>query len=1158
MTKRPFCPHDVNDVIQEAPSASWNSFKDRAQSLRILNRTLSNKGPPMSPSRLARRSLARTTLLLFTAGALGASSLIATSGSASADPAPVAYLADPASAVDPIIGTSGAVDDFPGADVPFGMVQWSPDTPSRPSGGGYEYKDKTVTGFSLTHISGPGCGAAGDIPILPTSGAISGAPSNATLPLDHSAEHAGAGTYSLAAGGITTKLTATARSGMAQFGFPAGADSNLLFKLSGSANGTSSTHFQIVSSTEVAGWVTSGHFCGADDEYNVYFDMTFDAPFTSNGTWKNNTSLQRGARSLNLTQTTKAAATGAQKSPTVQPKSSIGIAQPRPQVHATARASKSAAAKAAAAQPPVSGAAGAYLTFDTSQNATLQAKVGLSYVSTANAKANRVAENPGWDFDQVSTAAHASWNQLLSKIEIGGGTADEQKVFETALYHSLLHPNVYSDANGQYLGFDGQVHTTDGGHVEYANYSGWDIYRSQVQLAAMVAPTQTSDSIRSMLDQYDQTGQLPKWELNNGESYVMVGDPADPIIADAYAFGARDFDTAHALEAMQLEANQPNNIRPGLDYYQNLGYLPLDGSYDCCNFYGQVSTQQEYNTADYAISSFARALGDTDTAATFAKQANNWQNVFNPGTGYLEARYADGRFVSGFTPSTSTGFVEGTSAQYTPMEPFDIAGLAAADGGNANWISKLDALTAKIKNPGPLNADFGNEPSIEIPWEYDYVGAPDKTQGLVRQIQQQIFTTAPAGIAGNDDLGEMSSWYVFSALGFYPETPGTSHLALGSAVFPAAAIHLATGNTLTISAPNAAAANPYISSMTVNGSGWAHAYLPDDAVTAGGTVNEVLSATADPDFASAAGDAPASDSTGLAAALGYTTGSTVVIQPGATGTITIGARNLRSTAQNVTWSIASPGSLSASPSSGTLPLAANGNGTRSVTITAPATEGRYSITINFRSGTGAALPAVTTEVDVAKPGALWPYYNNAGIAADGVADSANFDGDGWAYSSQQLIAAGITPGGTITVNGIAFTMPNTKPGDLDNIEAGGQTLPVTGAGVSKIGFIGSATNASPGATTDVTVNFSDGSTETVKVGLSDWTLGGGSTTTPSYGNALAAATSYRDTTDGDKQAIKTYLFEADAALTGGQTVTSVTVPAATNSGQFHLFAIGTA
>ncbi len=1095
-------------------------------------------------NRLSRRSLPTSVAI----GALLLAGVVVAAPARAA----VAYLADPAASVNPIIGTSGAVDDFPGADVPFGMVQWSPDTPSRPSGGGYEYNDKTVTGFSLTHISGPGCGAAGDIPILPTTGGIGAAPSDATLPLDHAAEHAAAGNYRLAAGGITTNLTTTTRSGMAQFSFPAGAPANLLFKLSGSANGTSSTHFQVVNDREVSGWVTSGHFCGADDVYNVYFDMTFDAPFTSNGTWQDDTTINRGATTQNRSASTKPTG-GAKSTAPMQPKSSNGIVRARPHIH------NAAGTRAPKAEPPVSGAAGAYLTFDTAQHPTLQAKVGLSYVSTANAKANRVAENPGWNFDKVVTAAHTAWNRLLNKIQIGGGPAQQQQVFETAMYHALLHPNVYSDANGQYLGFDGQVHSAPAGRTEYANYSGWDIYRSQVQLAAMVAPAETSDSIRSMLDQYDQTGQLPKWELNNGESYVMVGDPADPIIADAYAFGARNFDKAHALQAMLMEANQPNNIRPGLDYYETKGYLPLDGQYGCCNFYGPVSTQQEYNTADHAISSFAAALGDTETANTFAQRANNWQNVFNPASGYLQARYADGRFATGFTPSTSTGFVEGTSAQYTPMEPFDIAGLAAADGGRANWIAKLDALTAKIKNPGPLNADFGNEPSVEIPWEYDYVGAPYKTQAVVRSIQQQIFTATPAGIAGNDDLGAMSSWYVFSALGFYPETPGTADLALGSAVFPKAAVHLPSGNTLTISAPAASATNPYITSMTVDGASWAHAYLPPSVVTKGVAITENLSSAPNTDWATAAKDAPPSDTRGLASALGFVGGNgSAVIAPGATGTLTVGARNLQSTAQNVTWSITATAGLAVSPNGGTLRLAPSGDATHDVTITAPASEGRYTVTINYRSGTGAAMPSVATEVDVAGPGELWPYYNNAGIASDGAAGVSNFDGDGWAYSAQQLAAAGFAPGSTNTVHGIAFTMPDTSPGDLDNIETGGQTVPVAATSVARIGFIGSATNASPGSAIDVTVHFSDRTTQSVHVGLTDWTLGGGAQPTPSYGNTIAATTDYRDTSGGGRQQIKTYLFEADAPLSGNKTVTGVTVPAAANDGQFHVFAIGTA
>jgi predicted alpha-1,2-mannosidase len=1068
--------------------------------------------------------------------------------------AEVPTLADPASIVDPLIGTSGGADVFPGADVPFGMVQWSPDTPSRPWGGGYEYNDKTITGFSLTHISGPGCGAAGDIPVLPVTGPITGSLNDATLPLDHASEQATAGAYRVTSNGITTALTATPRSGMAKFTFPPATDSNLIFKLSDSANGVSSTHFQVVSSTEVTGWVTSGHFCGAADEYNVYFDMTFDAPFTSHGTYEKNATLHPGATSQNLNHV-----------PTPDVRSQEFGARQRLSADTEARSPSrspasrvSARLKTSALQPPVSGAAGAYLTFDTRTDPIVQAKVGVSYVSTANAKANRMAENPGWDFEKVSDTAHAMWNQRLSKIGIGGGTASEREVFETALYHALMHPNVYSDANGEYMGFDGQVHTVPSGRVEYANISGWDVYRSQIQLLALVAPAQASDLVRSMLDQYDQTGLLPKWELNNGETYVMVGDPADAIIADAYAFGARDFDTRHALEAMLRQATQPNNIRPGLDDYLNKGYLPLDGVYGCCNLYGQVSTQLEYNTADYAISAFARALGDSATADAFARRANNWQNVFNPATGYLQAKNKDGRFAPGFSPDTYVGFVEATSAQYTPMVPFDIGGIAAANGGNEAWIGRLDALTSKIKKPGPLNADFSNEPSIEIPWEYDYVGAPYKTQSVVRRIQQQLFTTAPDGIPGNDDLGTMSAWYVFSALGFYPETPGTAILALGSAVFPRATLQVPSGKTLTITAGNASADSPYISSMTVNGSPWTHAYLPSGLITGGGTVDEVLSPNPAPGFGSEpATDAPPSNTAGLASALGYVTSSQMTTEPSGVGSLVLGARNLQAQDQAVSWSISSPDGLTITPRSGTLLLGARGTGTQSVSVKAPQTEGRHLLTITYRSGTGAALPTVTTEVDVAKPGALWPFYNNVGIASDGTRGTADFDGYGWAYSAQQLAAAGAAPGGTLTVDGISFHLPDTKPGDPDNISATGQTIPLTAANVSRIGFLGSSSGALPGVSINAEVHFSDGGSQTFTLALSDWTLGGGTASGPSYGNRTAATTSYRNGSDGTSETAKTYLFETDAALSGHRTITSITLPAPTSSGRLHVFAIAT-
>ncbi|MFZ7087646.1 GH92 family glycosyl hydrolase [Curtobacterium sp. RRHDQ10] len=1095
-------------------------------------------------------------LLGISVAALAAAGIMpATAANAATSPT---YVSDPASHVDPIIGTSGAVDDFPGTDVPFGMVQWSPDTPSRPAGGGYEYNDKSITGFSLTHISGPGCAASGDIPILPTSGAIGADPGNATTPLDHSQETAQAGYYKVTSGGITSELTSTQRTGSGSFTFPKNQQANLLLKLSDSAAGSSNTRFQVVGPKEITGSVTSGNFCGADDTYTLYFDMVFDHTITGYGTYQDS-SVQANAKQSDVTRNI---APRTAEPGTRQATSSNGVRRTSPDVTGKTPAASTPGARSAVpnaqskvADPPVVGSDGAYVSFDTSTNAAVQTNVGISYVSTANAKSNRTTENPTFAFHKVHTAATAAWNSTLSKIQVGGGDTSAQKTFYTALYHALLHPNVFSDANGQYAGFDGQVHSAAKGHVEYANYSGWDIYRSQVQLAAMVAPQQTSDSIRSMLNQYDQTGQLPKWALNNGESYVMVGDPADPIIADAYAFGARDFDTSAALAAMEREANQPNNVRPALSAYENDGYIPLDGTYGCCNFYGAVSTQQEYNTADHAIASFATALGDTSTANTFAARANNWQNVFNPATGYMQPKDSDGVFSAGFSPTSSQGFVEGSSAQYTPMEPFDIKGLIAADGGNAAWNAKLDALTAKIKDPTAANADFGNEPSIEIPWEYDYTGAPWQTQQTVRSIQQQIFTNQPAGIAGNDDLGTMSAWYVWSALGFYPETPGTTDLALGSPVFANTAIHLPSGKVLTTSAPNAAVGNPYVQGMTSNGASWSHAYVQEGLITGGGNLTFTLGSTPDKQFAAAAADAPPSDSNGLASALGYTDQSVVVAAPGSPATVKLGVRDLSGKRQSVSWSAGSASAgTSAGPASGTLVVPAGGTSATSVAITAPTTEGRYEQTFTFRDAAGRSLPSVTVEVDVAKPGELWPFYNNTGISSDGQSTSATFDGEGWSYSAQALAAAGVQPGTTITSNGLAYVFPDTKPGEPDNIQTGGQTIPLTGtAGATRIGILGSATNGDPDSVGDFTVTYTDGTTSTVSLGFSDWTLNAGSSK-PTATEKVVADTPYRDTSSGGRDTVDAYLFSTDAALTAGKTVASVTLPSMTSAGPIHVFA----
>jgi predicted alpha-1,2-mannosidase len=489
----------------------------------------------------------------------------------------------------------------------------------------------------------------------------------------------------------------------------------------------------------------------------------------------------------------------------------------------------------------------------------LLVKAGISYVSAADARLNLAAENPGWDFGATLARTRAAWNALLGRIRIGGGTAAQRCVFYTALYHSLLHPNVFSDVNGQYEGMDGKVHKVDPGHAAfYTNFSGWDIYRAQAQLEALVAPGAASDAAQSMLDDYAQGGTLPKWTQNNAETYFMTGDPADAVLADYYAFGARHFDAGTALADMVAEATRPGPARPGLGYLESLGYLPADGSYGCCNFYEPVSTTLEYDTDDFAVSALAGALGQRQVQARFQARAQDWRNVLDPASGLDQRRDADGSWAPGFRPAAASGFVEADSLVYTGMVPFNVAGLARAKGGAAAMAAYLDDALRSFTGAGG-SAWLGNEPSLELPWEYDYVGEPGRAQQTVRLIEEQLWADDPAGGGdGNDDLGGLSAWYVWAALGVYPMTPGTAALALGSPLFPMAVISLAGGRSLVILGAGAGPAAPYVESAGWDGARWDKAYAPGAALTAGGTLRFVLGASPATGWATGPGVAPPS------------------------------------------------------------------------------------------------------------------------------------------------------------------------------------------------------------------------------------------------------------------------------------------------------------
>ncbi|MFS4094111.1 GH92 family glycosyl hydrolase [Streptomyces sp. AF1A] len=1092
-----------------------------------------------------------------------------------------ALVKDPASLVNPLIGTSGEVDTFPGPDMPAGMVQWGPDTtPDRPSGGGYEYNDDKLSGFSLTHVSGPGCGVAGDLPVLPLTGTLSGNLGNASVGFSHDDEHTGIGYYKVTdAGGVTTQLTDTTRAGLGTFTFPAGKQANLLFKLSGGATQVDGTRVQVVSKKEISGSIDSGHFCGANNRYTLHFDIKFDRPFTAGGTWvgstinPGDTSLKAGKARQNLQthpskpRKEKHFTVPAAPSPTVHGSAgkSSGASSPAPGSSAAPRTSATGrTAGSTAAEPPTTGANGMYLTFDTSANPTVRAKVGISYTSDANAADNLATEIKNWNFDAVEQANHDAWNAVLNKVRIGGGTPDQQVQFYTALYHALLHPNVFSDVNGQYMGMDNQVHKlAKGQQAQYANYSGWDTYRSQTQLMAMVEPKVTSDVVTSMLNGYDQTGLLPKWASNNGESYVMVGDPAAGIIADAYAFGARSFDTKKALAALQHEATVPNNDRPGESVRDAKGYLPVDeNDYGCCNFYGPVSTQLEYDSADYALAAFAKSLGKTAVYQKFATRAQDWMNVFNPQTGYMQAKNKDGQFAGGFTPGTSNGFVEGTSAQYTPMVPFNLRQLIQARGGDKAYSSFLDSLLDNITDPGNTDANLSNEPSVEIPWEYNYTGEPWKTQAAVRQAQQKLYFNAPVGSFGNDDLGAMSSWYVWSELGMYPETPGTDTLALGSPVFPVAEVTPAGGKTVRINAPQAAPDAPYVQSLDVKGKEWKTSWLTYQEFKGAGTVDFTLGTQPDKSWASGPSAVPPSDTTGGDRVLAATGPSSdgLVLQPGASGDGTLNLTNLGSKDVTVDWKATAPSGVTLDTSSGSLKVPAAGSAETKVHVTAGTGEGTFPVTFALTDhSTGTALSGAALRVAVAKAGELWPYATNEGIYPDGATFSGGFDNGGWAFSQNALSAAGVTSGSSVTVDGVSYSWPTVKSGQLDNLEMAGQTIPMpAGTSGASLGLLGSATNAptdGSGVSGTLTVTYTDGTTSKATVGFSDWTLNAGSSK-PLPGDTTAVTTGYRNTGSGGQDGVKTYVFATKVPLDASKQVASITLPVTGSTGTDHLFAYG--
>lgn len=714
---------------------------------------------------------------------------------------------DPAALVDPLVGTGsggqveGLIDAFPGASMPFGMIQWSPDTVKRPPGGGYSYGDSSITGFSLTHVSGPGCAIGGAIPFLPVAGPLPASLSGASARFSHASETAHPGYYAVTAGGVRAQLTVTDRAGVAQFAYPAKAEARMLVKVAGSDSGPAATTFHADGDREITGSVTTGGFCHRPNRYTLYFVARFSLPFTNVATWRGRDGVIEGAR----------------------------------------------------------------LDFGPAPGHGLRLgmQVAVSYVSVRGALGNLAAEARTWSVARVAAQATTAWNRQLDGIFVQGGSEAARAEFYTALYHASLDPGLFSDEDGAYPGFDGKVHHATAGHAQYADFSGWDIYRSEVPLLATIDAQRAADMATSLLNDAAQGGALPRWPAEDGYTGIMNGDSADPILAGFYAFGARGFDAPTALSDMITGADGAARLgqgwyeeRPDAAAYIQDGYVPDVRSESGSAVPNGASETLEYAIDDFAVSRLALGLGDGADAAVFASRAQNWANLFDTADGYIEPRGASGAFPPGARPSGQDGFEEGNAAQYTWMVPQDLAGVIKGMGGDQAAVARLDQFFTRL-NAGPAQpyAWQGNEAGLGTPWAYDSAGAPWKTQALVRRITSQLYSLTPGGEPGNDDLGALSSWYVWAVLGLYPQTPGVPMLVLGTPQFPREVIHGAYGQ-LTVNASGAGnAGGAYVRGLTVNGRPSGHTYV---MLPGASELDFTLSASPDTSWGTAPGDAPPS------------------------------------------------------------------------------------------------------------------------------------------------------------------------------------------------------------------------------------------------------------------------------------------------------------
>ena len=655
----------------------------------------------------------------------------------------------PVDYVDPFIGTGFHGHTYPGATVPFGAVQLSPDTRAGnwDACAGYHYDDTTLKGFSHTHLSGTGCIDLGDILFRPTTLKPDLTAESICRPANfsHKDERASAGYYSviLKDEGIKAELTATTHTGMHRYTFPSGKPVTIIVDLAHlldneyiyEAELERTTSNEIVGMRRTRGWT--------DNQY-VYFAAQFSEPFQT-----------------------------------------VEFVQDKKIVSAETK--------------QVGTDLQAILTFADKDGEPIIAKVGLSLVSVDNARKNLAEEVKDFNFDAVCAAARNDWEQALSSITVEGGGTDDLKNFYTAIYHAMVVPNVVSDVNGEYRRHNMQIGQLPKGKMQYSTFSLWDTFRAWNPLMTLIDTALVNNMVNSYLDIYDASGELPIWPLSAAETGTMIGYHSVSVIADAYLKGIRGFDAEKALDAMKVSSEKN---KKGADYYIKYGFIPSNIKKE------SISCLLEFAYDDWCIARMAQEMGKEDVYRKYIERSQNYINVFDGSTKFFRGKRMDGNWETSFNPfEVGRSYTEATAWQYRFSVPYDVNGMVQLFGGKEKFITALDSIFIADPNVHGDLADItgligqyahGNEPSHHIAYLYDYVGQPWKTQEMTRHLLDEMYQPTPGGISGNEDCGQMSAWYILSGLGIYSVCPGSNEFELTTPLFEKAVLKLSNGKRLTL------------------------------------------------------------------------------------------------------------------------------------------------------------------------------------------------------------------------------------------------------------------------------------------------------------------------------------------------------------------------